>query len=199
MSYLDGIDAVVSRDSEEAFQAIYTAEPLTTAKGRRLIAVSLMALEKADAEDPEFVEIAVKRLDLIRQLRNMDERLAKTQEGPLPTGAAKILRDVACDAFDEFDAAASAVPSLAVIRNDVIDDVIKAVAPSPEDRALALAPPPAPAQPSEVKPAVLGASPMSLTLSLSPEWGQRLRTLALYAVAGLAVYGAYSAITKRGR
>ena len=46
---------------------------------------------------------------------------------------------------------------------------------------------------------MLGASPMSLTLSLSPEWGQRLRTLALYAVAGLAVYGAYSAITKRGR
>lgn len=125
MSYLDGIDFSTGVSAARAVRAIRATRPMSTAQARRLIDVSVGALERANAEDDSFVDISVKRLDLIRVLSDMDKKLAgQRADEVLPERAAGILRDVAIDAIDEFDAAADDVESLAAEREGVYDDII---------------------------------------------------------------------------
>lgn len=168
MSYLDGIDITTAADSERAIRAIRAARPLHAVQARQLIAIGISALEKANAEDDAYMDITVKRMDLIRQLGNMDERLASAKDGALPESAAEILRTIACEAIDEFDAAADDVPALADERESIVSDVLGATAP------------------------VAAADAPS-------GWTGRLKTLAIVAGVGLAMYGAFSIAGKSGR
>lgn len=176
MSYLDGIDITALSDSAEAVRAVRATRPMSAAQARGLIAASISALERANTEDDEFIDVTVKRIDLIGQLANMGKRLEQVKEGAIPERAAEILRDAVCDAIDEFDAAADDVPSLALQRDEIVDEVVGVAA---------MAGPPAQVTPAEASRA--------LSWARENPW----RAGAVVAVAALAAYGALSLIVRR--
>jgi hypothetical protein len=114
-------------DINRVTQAVWATKPMTVAKAKQFLKLSIAALTAANKIDKQEGASA-RRTDLIRQLNNIAITIAQSGKDPVPEPAANILREAIVAAIVEYNAvaqmSADQAENLKQFQQDIYDNAV---------------------------------------------------------------------------